>query len=90
MSLASTVNKVCRWPSAFVMASGDFTPIAQMPLIHAEHTVIAWHESENLPETETEELSADTQFMQDFNRGVNELDRGEGIAWDDLKKQLGI
>lgn len=29
-------------------------------------------------------------LMRDFSEGVAELQRGEGVAWDDLKKELGL
>ena len=87
-----TINRVSRWPSAFVVASGIFTPIdQQMPLIYAEPTGASWPTPEDGAWTgcaETQELLSDQQFMKNFNAGLKELDSGQGISWNDLQKEL--
>lgn len=40
--------------------------------------------------TETQELLGDDDFMRAFRRGVRELDRGEGVGWEDLKADMGL
>lgn len=96
MTQMQMINKVSRWPSAFVAASGAFTPIDQKPLIHSEGGSFVWP-AWNRDEVwshggceATRELISDTQFMAGFNQGVSELDRGEGVSWEECKSQLGI
>jgi len=88
----STINRVSRWTSAFVVTSGIFTTIdQQIPVIYAEPSDASWPMVEFGAWTgcpETQELLSDQQFMENFNAGLKELDSGQGTSWDDLQKEL--
>lgn len=91
MSMIKTVNKVSRWPSAFVVATGTFTPLQQLPVIHSETTTAVWPAMKDngiSTCTETQELLADGQFMEKFNAGLNELESGQGLSWEEAQKEL--
>jgi hypothetical protein len=35
-------------------------------------------------------LAEDTELVKRFAKGVSELEGGSGVAWDDLKRELGL
>lgn len=39
---------------------------------------------------ETAEILADAELMEDIREGIAELRRGEGIPWDDVKRDLDL
>lgn len=39
---------------------------------------------------ETEEILADPSLMKAIRQGEKEIEEGKGIAWEDVKKELGL
>ena len=95
ISISEAKNKLTRLPDLFAE-----DPIAVTVTRHGKPvmTILPYETYKKFQEVleaieslqETFEITQDEELMASFRQGVQELAGGEGMPWEDVKKELGL
>ena len=92
ISISEAQSKITRLPEQF-----DEDPEAITVTSHGKPimAILPYKEYKELLETidsllETLEIMQDEELMAAFREGVKALEKGETVAWEDVKKELGL
>jgi prevent-host-death family protein len=92
ISISEAQSKITRLPEQF-----DEDPEAITVTRHGKPimAILPYKEYKELLETidsllETLEIMQDEELMAAFREGVKALEKGETVAWEDVKKELGL
>jgi prevent-host-death family protein len=92
MSISEAQSKITRLPEQFaedpeaVTVTRHGKPV--MAILPYEEYKLLLEKIDSL--LETMEILQDEELMAAFREGVQELARGEGKPWEDVKKELGL
>ena len=95
ISISEAKNKLTRLPEQFAE-----DPIAVTVTRHGKPvmTILPYETYKKFQEVletieslqETLEITQDEELMAAFREGIKALERGETLAWEDVKKELGL
>jgi antitoxin YefM len=92
MSISEVQDKITRLPEQFAEDPEAVTVTRHGKPVMA---ILPFNEYQSLVDTveslmETIEILQDKELMAAFREGVAALERGETVAWEDVKRELGL
>ncbi|MHB8596903.1 MAG: type II toxin-antitoxin system Phd/YefM family antitoxin [Ktedonobacteraceae bacterium] len=99
LSISEAQNKITRLPEQFdddpeaVTITRHGKPVMAILPFETYQSLLARLETalekvESMEETM--EIMQDEELMASFREGVEELERGETVAWEDVRRELGL